>query len=535
MSATICSTNSEPRQRDMSVLEHTFPKRQQGVATLAIGMLLLLLITLVVLYAARSAILEQRIAANDYRAKMVQAAAAAGLNHGIEHINANARVFNASDSYTFSSGTTIKGWLDPTDNKWNITDTITAADCDGSYTDDLAGYRERIVCESGLFGNVFYYDADGNSGTTPTSVEEDMDVFAGAGMDLNPNRTGTEFRTAYNVDYVLCPLNVDPSVAAPGSKVQNPPCTDQIEDSRWYAIVIASEGFLVDDAGNRIAGGARAESREVVVKFDVLGAGPNVPLMVSGTFGSGGTFDIVANPNGGAAPAWGGKSGAPFSVWSGDTYTLGLNSDTCQLYEFYTTGSPGPHPTDSAFTVCYDCKCPGHDPEMLLSDQGVNGIDILDNDPNFPSDLFQYIFGVPRSERSIIEDIAKANGQYLPDCSSLDENSSGLFWITGDCNPPGDAGRPSSPVLLVVEGEVRVNSASRVFGVVYAFQSPELRMNGGAQVYGAVIGDNVQRASGQGDHNIIYDQEVLDRLLLSPDLIKISRLPGTWSDQGVTQ
>lgn len=529
----------------MPALKQSSGFRQRGVVTLAIGMLLLMLVTLVVLYASRSTVLEQRIASNDYQSKLVQAAAAAGLNHAIEHINANARVFNTAESYTYSTGETIGGWLDPNmdddraDSRWSQSDVIASADCDGEYEDTFAGYRQRISCASGLTGTLYYYDSDASPPADDADTTDDavltaiMDAITATDMDMNVGKTGTEFRVGYNVDYVLCPLDVDPSVAAPNSKVQDPPCTTDIEDSRWYAIIVASEGFLEDADGARIENGARAEAHEVVVKFDVLGAGPSVPLMVSGTFGGGGTFDIVANPNGGAAPATGGASGAPFSVWSGESYNLGNNSDTCQLYEFYTTGSEGPHATDPEYTVCYECACPGQDAEMLLSDEGVNGIDILDDDPNFPDDVFQYIFGVPREDRSLIEDIARSNDQHETDCSGIDQNSSGLYWITGECRL-SLAGRPSSPVVLVVEGDVRLNADAKVFGVVYAFQSDVLKLNGGAQVYGAVIGDNVADASGQGNHSIVYDQGVLDRVMLSPDLIKISRLPGTWSDRAVT-
>lgn len=86
---------------------------QKGVNTLAVTLLLLLLSSLVVFYTARHAINEQRLSANELRAKQAFAAATAGMEHAM--------------GYFSSSGGVDKtgGGLNGTDPD-NVADTITA-------------------------------------------------------------------------------------------------------------------------------------------------------------------------------------------------------------------------------------------------------------------------------------------------------------------------------------------------------------------------------------------------------------------------
>lgn len=79
-----------------------FRKQQQGVATLLVSLVLLLGITLMTFSAARVAITEQRISADDYRSKQAFEAAQAGLETGfadlaIPAISLAVRVDNNAD------------------------------------------------------------------------------------------------------------------------------------------------------------------------------------------------------------------------------------------------------------------------------------------------------------------------------------------------------------------------------------------------------------------------------------------------------
>ncbi len=66
---------------------HALPHAQRGVATLGIALILLLAITLVTFSSARVSVVEQRIAANDYRAKQALHAAQAALERAVYSSN----------------------------------------------------------------------------------------------------------------------------------------------------------------------------------------------------------------------------------------------------------------------------------------------------------------------------------------------------------------------------------------------------------------------------------------------------------------
>ncbi|HHO69901.1 MAG TPA: hypothetical protein ENN02_00255, partial [Halothiobacillus sp.] len=62
---------------------------QQGMATVMAALVLLVAATLIVLFTARSAFMEQRISGNEVRAKQAMAAAQAGFDHALAHIQKN--------------------------------------------------------------------------------------------------------------------------------------------------------------------------------------------------------------------------------------------------------------------------------------------------------------------------------------------------------------------------------------------------------------------------------------------------------------
>lgn len=540
---------------------------ERGVVTLAVGILLLLLITLVTLYGARVGLVEQRISSNEYRAKLVHGAAEAGRNNAVEFINANLEVFNTDEAATLSDGTTVQGWLDGGNDRWSQVasgDVDCDNDDDGTITEAEMSdtTAEQIVCPAGLDANgaqAIYFYQDPNQGAQP----QDLDIFpvgngsslTDARVGINSGKSNDELRVSYNADFVLCPLNTElvdhdsdastpevPRVPAPPA----PTCTDDpIEDVRYFAVLVRSEGFLIGDQDGdgtmeRLDDEAVARASEVVVKYDLFGAGPKVPLTVASTFGSGGSFDIVANPNGGPSVPGGGKSGAPFSVWSPDTYTVGGSTVTCQRYEFFATGNPTMADTDppnNQYEICTDCTCPNKQNEQffyLSSDVKGKGIDIVDEDSDFPDDLFLFTFGVPRDSYNILKELAEV----IPNCDGLNAQSSGLFWSEGACDISANTqvGTPHNPVLLISEGDVKMNGGAVMYGVVYLFDPPDvaanpgLSLNGGAYIYGAIVGDSSGSGSGTGGNVIVYDQEVLNRVKLSPELQRVSPLPGTWTD-----
>lgn len=526
------------------------PESQRGVVTLAIGILLLLLITLMTLYGARVGLMEQRVSANEYRAKLAHGAGEAGRNNAVEFLNAHLEAFNSEEDEIFlEDGTTIAGWRSAGNDRWG--DAV-ELDCSAP-----APGHETAACNAGMTGFVFYY----RNPNDPSGGIEEFDVFPAGDntsdrVSVNEGREGDEVRVSYNADYVLCPLDVDMNATPP--TLRDPPCTEDIDSARYFGVLVRSEGYLIDSEGNRIDldpeadgfQGPTAEVAEVVVKFDLFGAGPRLPLTVGGTFPGSGGFNIVANPNGGPAAPGGGRSGAPFSVWSKGDYTMDGNTITCQRYEFFASNPDendtfSDTPPNDTYEVCYKCNCPNEVFYQLSSgtssgDKG-EGMDIVDDDPDFPDDLFYYTFGVPREDRQILKDMAQIISSTHPDakyasCDDLKPEDSGLFWSEEDCkiqNKTGGIGTPHRPVVLISEGYVTMNADAKMFGVVYVYENG-MKLNGGAQIYGAVVGDPPPGedfdGSGTGDNAIIYDQQVLNRVAISPDFQRVAPLPGTWTD-----
>lgn len=59
------------------------PARQKGVVTLMMSMIVMIAVTLLSIYTAKTAVIEQRISANEYRAMEVNQAASAGLEYAL--------------------------------------------------------------------------------------------------------------------------------------------------------------------------------------------------------------------------------------------------------------------------------------------------------------------------------------------------------------------------------------------------------------------------------------------------------------------
>src|SRR6185436_18839916 len=83
------------------------PRHQRGMTTMLVAILLLGILTVTTLFALSIGVFEQRTATNDNRARLVHAAAEAGLNQGIEFFKRNKSLAIEDWLYPTVSGTTI--------------------------------------------------------------------------------------------------------------------------------------------------------------------------------------------------------------------------------------------------------------------------------------------------------------------------------------------------------------------------------------------------------------------------------------------
>ena len=185
--------------------------------------------------------------------------------------------------------------------------------------------------------------------------------------------------------------------------------------------------------------------------------------------------------------------------------------------------------------VCPSASCSCSQSEAISYTVGLGdqlGIDLLE-DPAFPCDLFEFYFGVPRSEYQLVKSTAKI----IPDCSSLDQYSQGIYWVSGtDCTLNGGTviGSPTRPVMLIsAAGTTTFTGNNRIFGVVFVTDvevpGAVWTASGTNIVYGSAIIDADLDAF-LGTFQIIYNKDVS---LLIAGFTGIGALSGGWRDFGL--
>jgi len=414
---------------------------QQGAVTLVVSVVLLIAVTLVVMYAARVGIQDQRISGNEIRHKEAFANAEAGLDEAAAYLRANPALHN---------GDAADGWVA----------------CGGS---------TAFPCNtSGAVATI----------STPTIPSVISDGHA----------------TSYLVN------------TASGT-------------------VAIGEGTTADATGAAVA-------QVTYAKTTLLVPGELPPLMVpSGTLS--GNFNIVPNPNGGGP-------GVPVSVWADTTLdTNGANWKTCDHGEFRDSGD-----------VCMDTKGDGSSGSASWSScscdtERSNSSDVtadivLDAAGVFPSSPFVYVFGTPGvSDKdeliTEVRDRADASGILYDNCSPgtncctnlaadfANLSNSALVWADGDCDIGSNVviGSRDKPILLVVQGEIRVNAGAEVWGIMVGLGN--FVLNGGPVIHGSAISD-IPSDLTNGTYSQVYDEAVFNNLVDDAINTDIAKVKYSWRD-----
>lgn len=318
-------------------------------------------------------------------------------------------------------------------------------------------------------------------------------------------------------------------------------------------MLLVAQGLSDDGTG-------RAVVRQALKRVFTVQPGP-IPPLTAPAVGLSGSFHLVGNPNHLLTKAelqnittancnnFNAGSGQLLSIWTDqpfNTLVSGVGSwDLCQA-QFFKTDNEMNDPLGSSYTSCFlgtktsGCGCQSEmDPQLSVcrsqnfgksSDPNkLTVCGIKDNDPNFPDDLFAWLFGAAP------EDVKANADQVLPNCSSLTTASKGLIWVTGDCSPPGDVGSRLEPVVLVVDGEMTFGANSQVWGLAVANEAPKVMLNGGFTIHGAmVVVDQVNPKTtfqATGSYNAIYDPCVFAAIFNNDDFVEFAPVEGSWSDQ----
>ena len=251
-----------------------------------------------------------------------------------------------------------------------------------------------------------------------------------------------------------------------------------------------------------------ATVRQQVVVIPTIAGTPDAPLTLAGGMAVGGNFMVVANPNGGGP-------GVPLSIWTDSPVDLTNGSGTTCGQQEWADGTCSSSP---------------------YSEPGNLESDILANDPGFPDDLMQYVFGVEDNDRGMLTLEQRANA-ILTNCDGLNPSSRGLYIIDGTCNPKSIVGSRAKPVILLIrDGDLVMNGNLQIFGIVFSYDSHpddattyDLKMSGGATVWGSLI-SNHEVGNSNGTYNAVFDAESLQNIQSTPGNTTLYKVPGSWRD-----
>lgn len=435
--------------------------KQQGVATLTFSMVILFALTIVMLFGARVGLLNEKMAANDFRAQESAVTAEAGMNMMVQTLG---------------------------DNFTRLCKTGVCLTSDTPYT--LTGVLNSSVIQD-KSGVIKSWNA------TATVVDDDPVV-------INVVSVGSISKTI--------------------------------------------DGITVVESTSHVA--------QQLSKTTLLNQKPASPLIFKSDFSPLGDVSIVSNANGvncGGTNLHGKvqRCAQHVSVWSVSAVNAEDGFTTCSMGSFVSV-DPDPVYTQSNTPLCNQaqpqCHCASGDglsgkwaADDALLITGKLGSDIVAPPVamvkvgvNFPDDLFVYLFGSDIS-KAFIKSLAQSKpGHYLTSCDALTKNSSGIYWVVGDCSIGNSVGWVNNPIFLVVEDGVLSTSGdtTQVFGLAYVFDAANgassIQLSGGYW-YGGIIGDN-GTVSLLKDVSVIYSDAVFEALKNNLDFAIVATIPGSWRD-----
>jgi hypothetical protein len=478
---------------------------QSGVLTTFTGILILVMLTLMMFFAIRVGVFEQRVSSNEMRQKLAFHAAESGIHHAKEYIRKHASLVASSEEDIFSG--TVDGWLAETSQKrWQKCSEVSGLDLNGSGSHPCYGESVPSVRP-----NTYFYSFNGST-ELPVNTN---DILPGTNESVT-------------VEALLCVLDLDINAAVPVQGCSTDPTTAVgVADGTYYMVTLLARGGADCNGGNCVA---EALVSEQVSNFGAAGGGnpPGVPLTTRSSFPPSGTAEVVPNPNAGGV-------GVPISVWMNGNSSCAVDGSsidpssgswaTCEMHEWYGTDLL---PDDYACPG--NCSCTADESiSYTQASNDVLGIDLV-QDPAFPCDLFQFYFGVPRASYEIV----KGYSQIISNCNSLGPTSSGIYWVSGsECrvNANTQVGSPKAPVMLISAATLtRFNGGAKLYGTLFITDvedsNAELQSNGTNTIYGSTIVDGTL-GSYQGTFQVVWNENTARPAGADGGL---GSVPGGWSD-----
>lgn len=521
---------------------------QRGITTLAITLILLGIVTIIVLFATNVAFFEQRTTTNQNRAVATEQMAEYGVSLGGQFLNANrALVVKTVDDGWLASGATRRWVACPT----------------GALAADHPCAAERNPTRR---AGLYYYDNDPSTSNVDPIPYSTLTASVGGiltGADTSARFTGTTTLHA-----LLCRVGFDAASPTEPRCQLNPTTGGNVAVTLIASAQVAGEN-------------ASAVVKETWATAVTMSPAAPVPLIASGLVEGLGNAQIVAAPNAGGY-------GVAASIWSPNDVDIGSSGasacgsgglgsvSTCHLGE-YLQATPREQLKTTCATSNNACGCPavsssgadflsGHSQSVRKEN-----LDILDRDGNcgalpditfFPREpyddaadptddsLFEYIFDVDyvvaEGGTEVLANCGESGAQncaayallndynatQLSDCTSLDSTSSGIYYVTGNCDL-NSTGSPDAQVILVVDGQVQINGNVDFYGMLFARSnnnSAQVLSNGNVQIFGSLVVEGDVDVTGSID--LIYDNSLASGNAGGPipDGVRFGRVTGSWLD-----
>lgn len=556
-------------------------RRQRGVTTIAVVIMLLVILTLMVLFSTNVAFFEQRTTNSESRAQVTEQLAEYALNLSGAMVSANRAKLLVDTGTGWMATGTGPGWVKcPTEATLN--EDHPTHPCAAERDDER---RKRMYYYDHARANGTTNPGDAADGGDDLATIESLPYSAVAGAQTGALTGQSDSATArfsgtVAVDAVMCRVGYD----AAGQ----PECQLNPAEGKDIAVTLVAAVELSNE-------NARAVVKETWATVAAPRPSARVPLIASGVVSGTGDLTIVAAPNAGgygvAASIWSPKN---VDVAKGDACGAGGNGSvsSCHLGDYL-----GNVARENLKTTCAGSGKPCACPKTVQSVDQLSGhltgastqetYDILDFDGDcgspsitfFPREaasgptdddndrtddsLFEYTFNVdyvvgspigtlPVDETStavntncpnslgnsncavyaLVDDFGAT---HLTNCSSLNSGSNGIFYVSGDCDLSVQVGSANNSVVVVVDGDVTLKA--NFFGMLFARSNTgvgaSLKVTGNAKVFGSLLVEGNLDLAGTPEFIYTEVSAAGDPNGPIPSNVKFGKVAGSWLDSRV--
>jgi len=477
------------------------PRLPRGVVTIYTCVMVLFLMAIILTYSTYSSMAEQRQSADELRQKQAFHAAQAGIELATEWFQTQTLLINADVENIVGD---LDGFLFPGAERWTQCASVDYESdkthpCWGDPNDARRPY-------------VYFYNHNGS-----TELPVDTSILGNA-VDVE-------------VEALLCFIFVEDLDILQGLTSEILGCQileGLLVDNSKFMITLLSRGQAACHNGSCAA---EALISQNVTNFSIgaQASTPAVPLVTGGPLPTTGLLELAANDL---------DPSNPLSIWGNANPACGPQTDfdvssllSCPLSVLQNGGGSCPAPTDllgilSAIANDQVLSATGGLLGLLGSLLGA-GADLL-GDAAFPCDLFAAYFGVAEENWEIVRDSVTV----INDCSVLDADSYGTFWITGDtCTISGTVGSEAHPVMIIsAASNTHLADGAHIYGTLFVTDVEDatatLTAGDGALVQGQLVSDSAWGAI-DGTATVQYDENLIVNSTLSASL---GAVQGTWTD-----